>query len=159
MLGAIIGDIIGSSYERQNVLSEDFPLFSRYTHFTDDTAMTIATAQKLLSDKKGISEKSELSYAMWYKMYYKRYPNAGYGYMFGEWAQSDNLYVQNSYGNGAAMRITPIAYACNSIKDIKKEVKESCYYTHNHPEAIDCAFAVALAVYLARNGSNKAEIK
>ena len=159
MLGAIIGDIIGSVYERQNVLSEDFPLFSRYTHFTDDTVMTIATAQKLLNDKKGIYGKSELSYAMWYKMYYKRYPNAGYGQMFVNWANSDELYVQKSYGNGAAMRIVPIGYACDSMKEIKKEVKASCHYTHNHPEAIECAFAVVLAVYLARNGSGKAEIK
>ena len=159
MLGAIIGDVIGSVYEHRNVLSEDFPLFSRYTRFTDDTAMTIATAQKILNDKKGISEKSELSYAMWYKMYYSRYPNAGYGHMFKEWANSSELYVQHSYGNGASMRIVPIGYSCDSISDIKNEVKASCYYTHNHPEAIDCAFAVALAVYLARNGSGKAEIK
>lgn len=158
MLGAIIGDVIGSVYERQNILSEEFPLFSRYTHFTDDTAMTVATAQKLLNDKKGIIDKPALSYAMWYKMYYKRYPNAGYGHMFTEWANSDELYVQNSYGNGAAMRIVPIGYACDSIKALKKEVRASCYYTHNNSEAIDCAFAVALAVFLARCGSDKAEI-
>lgn len=159
MLGAIIGDVIGSVYERQNILSEDFPLFSRDTRFTDDTVMTVAAAQKLLNDKKVISEKSELSYAMWYKMYYRRYPNAGYGYMFEEWANSGELYVQKSCGNGAAMRIVPIGYACDSAKDIKREVKASCHYTHNHHEAINCAFAVALAVYLARNGSGKAEIK
>ena len=79
--------------------------------------------------------------------------------MFIEWAKSEELYIQSSYGNGAAMRVVPIGYACNSIRDIKKEVKASCHYTHNHPEATDCAFAVALAVYLARNGSSKAEIK
>lgn len=121
--------------------------------------MTIAAAQKLLNDKKGISGKSELSYAMWYKMYYERYPNVGYGGMFIEWAKSEDLYVQSSYGNGAAMRVVPIGYACDSIREIKKEVKASCHYTHNNPEATDCAFAVALAVYLARNGSDKAEIK
>lgn len=116
--------------------------------------MTIAAARKLLNDKKGISGKSELSYAMWYKMYYERYPNVGYGGMFIEWAKSEDLYVQSSYGNGAAMRVVPIGYACDSIREIKKEVKASCHYTHNNPEATDCAFAVALAVYLARNGGD-----
>lgn len=159
MLGAIIGDVIGSVYEQRNVLSEDFPLFSRYTRFTDDTAMTLAVAQKLLNDKKGVRGKSEFSYAMWYKTYYRRYPHSGYGEMFSNWAKSEELYVQKSYGNGGAMRVVPIGYAFDNIKDIKQEVEASCYYTHNHREAINCAFAVALAVSLAKNGCDKSEIK
>ena len=121
--------------------------------------MTLAVAQKLLNDRKGVSEKAEIAYAAWFKAYYKRYPNAGYGAMFSKWAQSGELYVQKSYGNGAAMRIVPIGYAFDNIKDIKKEVEASCYYTHHNAEAIQCAYAVALAVFLARSGSDKSEIR
>ena len=159
MLGAVIGDVIGSVYEWNNVKSEDFPLFSHNTHFTDDTAMTVATAVKLINDKKGLCDNSSLSYAMQYKAYYKRYPHAGYAGMFKNWANNSELYVQHSYGNGAAMRISPIGFACESIKEIEKQTKASCHYTHNHPEAEQCAYAVALAIFLARKGSDKSEIK
>ena len=159
MLGAVIGDVIGSVYEWHNVKSEDFPLFSRNTRFTDDTAMTTATAVKLINDKKRLCDNSALAYAMQYKAYFKRYPHAGYGGMFKNWANSDELYIQHSYGNGASMRIAPIGFACESIEEIKQEVKASCHYTHNNDEAVQCAYAVAMAIFLARKGSDKSKIK
>lgn len=158
MYGAIIGDIVGSTYEWHNVKIEDFELFPQGSHFTDDTVLSVAVAEKLLSERLS-SVDSDESYAMWYKQYYRRYPNAGFGQMFLKWATSDRLSVQRSYSNGAAMRVTAIGYVRESIDEIKKEVKSSCFYTHNHPEAIKGAQAVAISVFMARKGSHKDEIK
>ena len=114
MTGAIIGDIIGSTYELHNVKTEDFPLFPQGSRFTDDSVMSVAVAAKLMSEKRSrINDRQ--SYAMWYKQYYRRYPNAGYGQMFSQWAESDSLQVQRSFGNGAAMRVSAIGYACTSM--------------------------------------------
>ena len=158
MYGAISGDIVGSTYEWHNVKTEDFELFPAGSRFTDDTVLSVSVAEKLLSE--GITRiDAEESYAMWYRQYYRRYPNAGFGQMFSQWAMSDKLNVQRSYGNGASMRVTAIGYARESIEEIKKEVKSSCFYTHNHPEAIKFAQAVAIAVFMARKGSGKDEIK
>lgn len=157
MYGAVLGDIIGSTYEWHNVKSEDFNLFPANSTFTDDTVLSVAVAEKIL--KQEISEmNSRKSYALWYKQYYRRYPHAGFGQMFSEWALSDYLHIQKSYGNGAAMRVSAIGYAFESIADILKEVKYSCHYTHHHPEAIQGAQAIAVAVFLARKDYDKEEI-
>ena len=157
MLGAILGDIIGSTRELHNIKSEDFDLFPPDSHFTDDSVMTIAVAEKLLNDFH--SRNNRKSYAAWYKHYYRRYPKAGFGQMFSDWAESDLLRIQRSYGNGAAMRVTAIGYAFHDLKPMLKEVEASCYYTHHNPEAIKGAKAVATSVFLANKQEEKETIK
>lgn len=158
MFGAIIGDIIGSTYEWHNVKTEDFELFPQGSRFTDDTVLSVAVAEKILNSHLS-AVNSRKSYALWYKQYYRRYPNAGFGQMFAQWAESDFLRIQRSYGNGAAMRVTAIGLAYEDMDEMLAEVKESCYYTHHHREAIKGAQAVATAVYLAKKQCDKAEIK
>ena len=158
MYGAIIGDIIGSVYERANVKTKNFELFTAQSCFTDDTVLSAAVAEKLLRSADSVLNTAK-SYAMWYKQYYKRYPNAGYGQMFSEWAREDRLSVRKSYGNGAAMRVSAIGFAFDDLKDVFKEVKASCYYTHRHKEAITGAYAIAAAIFFARKGLDKDEIK
>ena len=158
MLGAIIGDIVGSTYEWYNVKTEDFELFPAGSRFTDDTVLSVAVAEKLLNDDKA-SMSSRKSYALWYKQYYKRYPNSGSGQMFAQWATEEGFRVQRSYGNGAAMRVTAIGLVHESLEMVWKETKASCYYTHNHPEAVKGAMLVATAVFLAKKHMDKAEMK
>lgn len=157
MLGAILGDIIGSTREWHNIKSENFELFPKGSHFTDDSVMTIAVAEKLLNDFHGSNNRK--SYAAWYKHYYSRYPNAGFGQMFSEWASNDLLKIQRSYGNGSAMRVTAIGYAFQDMKPLLKEVEASCYYTHHNPEAIKGAKAVAVSVFLANKQEDKESIR
>lgn len=158
MYGAVFGDIIGSTYELHNVKTEQFELFPAGSTFTDDTIMSIAVAEKILHESYSqISPKK--SYALWYKQYYRRYPHAGYGQMFSEWALSEGLYIQKSYGNGAAMRVNAIGFAYDSLEKIGQEVKRSCYYTHHHKEAIKGAKAVAAATFMAKKGCDKDEIR
>ena len=156
MYGAVIGDIIGSYYEWHNVKKEDFELFSGESHFTDDTVLTCAIAESILNMGKSLPRKC---YATYIKAYYKRYPYAGFGQMFKNWAEAEELTVQRSYGNGAAMRVSAIGWAFESEKEVLKQVYESCYYTHKNREAIRHARAVAIAVFLARKGMDKTYIK
>ncbi|MBO4998195.1 MAG: ADP-ribosylglycohydrolase family protein [Lachnospira sp.] len=158
MYGAVLGDIIGSTYEWHNVKSEEFDLFPSGSTFTDDTVLSVAVAQKILNQEMS-KMSSRKGYAMWYKQYYRRYSNAGFGQMFSKWALSNDLYVQKSYGNGAAMRISAVGYAFESISTILKEVKSSCHYTHHHSEAVTGASAIAVAIFLARKDCDKEEIK
>ena len=156
MYGAVFGDIIGSWYEWHNVKLEDFELFPREARFTDDSVLTVAVADSILN----MDDKSPRKcYAQHFRTYYNRYPHAGFGQMFIDWSESDSLRVQKSYGNGAAMRVSAIGWAFDDEDTIKKHVRESCYYTHHHREAIKCAQAVALAVYYARKGVDKTDIK
>ena len=156
MYGAVFGDIIGSWYEWHNKKSEDIELFPKQARFTDDTVLTVAVAESILRMENNTPRKC---YASHIKAYYRRYPNAGFGNMFKEWALSDSLRVQHSYGNGASMRVSAIGWAFDDEKEILRQVSESCHYTHNNKEAIRCAQAVAIAVYLARKGTPKEEIK
>jgi len=158
MFGAIIGDIVGSTYEWYNVKTEDFELFPTGSRFTDDTVLSVAVAEKLLNEGRA-SLNARKSYALWYKQYYKRYPNAGFGQMFAEWAMEEGFRMQKSYGNGGAMRVTAIGLAFESLEQVLKEVKASCYYTHNHPEAIKGAMMIATAVFWAKKQTDKAEMK
>lgn len=164
MFGAIAGDIIGSVFEWHNVKSVDFELFSRESRYTDDTVMTIAVADAILnkeSSKTFLADfvQSKKTYAYKLREYGKKYPDAGYGQMFNEWLSSQELKPYNSYGNGSAMRVSPIGFAFNSIEQVLKEAKRSAIVTHNHREGIKGAQAVASAVFLARTGSGKKEIK
>lgn len=158
MYGAVLGDIIGSVYELRNVKTEQFLLFPVGSIFTDDTVLSVAVAEKILREKT-MSIGSKEGYAFWYKQYYRRYPNAGYGQMFLNWALEKEFLVQRSFGNGAAMRVSAIGFAYDSMEKVLKEVKSSCYYTHHHREALYGAQAVAAAVFMAREGCRKEEIR
>lgn len=158
MIGAILGDIIGSTREWNNEKTEEITLFPSGSHFTDDTVMTIAVAEKLIHDDvSGCGSKK--AYAMWYKQYYRRYPHAGYGQMFSSWAESDVLKIQRSFANGAAMKVSAMGYAFSDLKTLWKEVDDSCFYTHNNHEAKIGARAIATAVFMAHKQEDKETIK
>lgn len=150
MLGAIAGDIIGSVYEFDNIKTKDFELFHPVCSFTDDSVLTIALADSLLNDN---------DYVSLMKSYYKRYPSAGYGGMFHRWAQSEASQPYNSWGNGAAMRISPVGFAFDSLDEVLANADKYTAVTHNHPEGIKGAQATAAAIFLARKGGTKQEIK
>ena len=148
--GAIAGDIIGSVYEFDNVKSLDFALFHKEAFFTDDSVLTVATMSALLSGS---------GYTAAYQHFGRAYPHRGYGGHFKRWIYSDDPQPYNSWGNGSAMRVSPVGWYCNSIEEVLAETKRSAEVTHNHPEGIKGAQAVAAAVYLARTGKSKNEIK
>ncbi len=127
MLGAVIGDIIGSTYEWHNVKTKDFDLFPEGSHFTDDTVLCVAVADALLH-KDTSAVPMHRAYAMWYRQYYRRYKDAGFGQMFSEWAAADTIRVQRSFGNGAAMRAVPIGYAMSSIREVKGGLRKLPLY-------------------------------
>lgn len=149
MLGAIAGDIIGSRFEHESTKNKDFKLFDKWSHFTDDTILTVAIAYALLEN---------IGYAQSLKWLGSRY-EAGYGASFYAWLVTDSLAPYNSWGNGSAMRVSPVAYAFNSVDEVLQHAKNSAEVTHNHPEGIIGAQAVALAIFLARTGSSKQAIK
>ena len=151
MYGAVFGDIMGSWYEWHNRKSEDIELFPREARFTDDTVLTVAVAESILHMEDNSPRKC---YANHIKAYYRRYPGAGFGNMFRDWALSDHLSVQHSYGNGASMRVSAIGWAFDDEKEILHQVSESCHYTHNNKEAVRCAQAVAIAIFMARKGAS-----
>jgi len=150
MLGAIAGDVIGSIYEGRPLKREDFPLFHRRSTFTDDTVLTVAVAHAILEDG---------DYASSLKLFGRRYPNAGYGGFFLHWLFAAQSEPYNSWGNGSAMRVSPIGFAFDSPEEVLSEAKKSAEVTHNHPEGIKGAEATALAILLARVGASKAEIR
>ena len=176
MYGAILGDIIGSPYEfdRGNK-TKDFPLFSKYSEFTDDTVMTVAVAEAFMKAESPCLEHFEHG---WYQAtgdvsedrirqyliesmqkYGARYPYAGYGGMFRRWLSAKNPRPYGSYGNGSAMRVSSVGWLFNDLKMVRKMACLSADVTHNHPEGLKGAEATASAIFLARNGSTKAEIK
>ena len=150
MLGAIAGDIIGSIYERFNIRSTEFPLFSAHSRFTDDTLLTVALADSIVYGD---------DYLFLLKWYYRNYPNAGFGGAFQNWARSESLEPYNSWGNGSAMRVSPIGWAYDSLDEVLEQAKLSAEVTHNHPAGIAGAQAVASALFLARTGNSKKAIK
>ena len=150
MIGVIAGDIIGSVYEAHPVKTEDFPLFSPGCRFTDDTVMTVATADSILTGK---------GYAAAYEEWGRLFPHAGYGGMFRQWLRNNNSRPYNSFGNGSAMRVSPVGFAFDTLDKVLEEAKKSAEVTHNHPEGIKGAQATAAAIFLARTGKGKKEIK
>ncbi len=150
MLGASAGDIIGSVYERNNIKTTDFPLFSSESSFTDDTVLTVAVAEVLLRGG---------DYQETFQRYFRMYPGAGYGSMFYIWARSGSVKPYNSFGNGSAMRVSPVGWAFDDLDAVLEEARRSAAVTHNHPEGVKGAQATAGAIFLARNGSGKEEIK
>jgi len=150
MLGAIAGDIIGSAWERTGEKRLDFPLFTASSRFTDDTVMTVAIAHALLDGR---------DYAEAMRDYGGRYPYAGYRLRFARWVRDPTIGPYGSFGNGAAMRVTPVAYAARSVEQVLEEASRSAAPTHNSREGTAGAQATALAVFLARTGEEKQTIR
>lgn len=152
MLGAITGDIIGSVYEFDRQKTKDFPLFTPQSTFTDDSILSVSVANVILQGG---------SYVETIKTYAQRYPNpmGGYGARFNQWAQSANMSPYNSWGNGSAMRVSPVGFAYDTMANVLQTAKETAAVTHNHPEGIKGAQATAACILLGRQGSNKADMK
>lgn len=150
MLGAIAGDIIGSVHEFKGQKSKEFPLFIEQSTFTDDTVLTIAVADCLLHG---------CSYVDKFREYTKSYPDRGYGLGFRDWVRSGSRQPYNSWGNGSAMRVNPVAFAFDTLEEVLREAEASAAVTHNHPEGIRGAQATAVAAFLARQGESKSKIR
>lgn len=150
MIGAIAGDVVGSVHEFAPHKSTDFPLLHPRCTFTDDTVLTIATAHAILTGKP---------YGDVYLDFGRRYPRRGYGSSFLKWLRAPNPTPYGSYGNGSAMRVSPVGLAFDTVDSVLKEAERSAAPTHDHPEGIKGAQAVALAVFHARHGVAKADIR
>lgn len=159
MLGAIIGDIIGSPYEFESDKTKEFMLFSPHCRPTDDSIMTIAVGCACV--EADCCDEDEFKRILVEKMRElgRLYRGAGYGGMFYRWLISDHMQAYNSFGNGSAMRVSPAAYAVDTLKEVERLARWSAEVTHNHSEGIKGAQAVAGAIFLARNGATKEEIK
>jgi len=159
MIGAILGDIVGSRFEWNNIKSKDFEFLTNACFFTDDSVMTIAIAKALLEwEKNKALDLSNLAIKYMQEIG-RKYPNCGYGGNFGGWLISTNPQPYNSWGNGSAMRISPVAYVAKSLEEVKELSYKVTCVTHNHPEGLKGAEATACATYLALNGKSKDEIK
>ncbi|MCX6055679.1 MAG: ADP-ribosylglycohydrolase family protein [Chloroflexi bacterium] len=150
MIGAIAGDIIGSVYEWHNIKTTYFPLFKQGCKFTDDSVLTIALADSILNQADYIDRM---------KFYFHKYPFAGFGGHFSNWAESDSREPYNSWGNGAAMRISPVGFAYKTLEETLEKAEYFTALTHNHPEGIKGGCATAAAIFLGREGRSKIEIK
>ena len=160
MLGAILGDIVGSPYEfdHNNYKHKDFPLLSEKSHFTDDTVMTLAVALGLIAGQ-GDAQKTfaEVRYEM--RHWGRRYPHAGYGGMFRRWLRAEHPQPYGSFGNGSAMRVAAAGWLFDTLDKTLEMAKVTAEVTHNHPEGSKGAQATAAAIFLARTGHSKLEIK
>lgn len=156
MLGAIIGDIVGSTYEFRNIKTKEFPFFPKYSNYTDDSILTLATADWLLHGGE---------IARFYSNYAAKNdsPMGGYGNMFKNWVvrsqRTGDFTPYNSCGNGSAMRVSPVGWAFNTKEDVLHHARLSAECTHNHPEGIKGAQATALCIFMARHGATKDEIR
>lgn len=159
MLGAIVGDIVGSIYENEDtaIKTKEFPLFSKDCHITDDTIMTLAVCDGILNGLLNNEFEAEIKKCL--ITMGKLYPNAGYGYMFRQWIYSKNNEPYNSYGNGSAMRVSSIGWIFDSLCDVEKYAEISASVTHNHIEGIKGAKAIASCIFLARKKYSKQYIK
>lgn len=150
MRGAIVGDVAGSHYEHFPDKSLDIDFFREHTCFTDDTILSIAVADWILNGGKLYS---------YFHDYVDKYPSVGYGGTFINWARGGDTQPYNSWGNGSAMRVSSVAYAKNTLEEVMTLALESASVTHNHPDGVAGAQATAAAIFLARTGSSKNEIK
>ena len=167
MLGAIIGDVVGSMYEfdqrREIAHSKNFPLVQERSKVTDDSVMTLAVADALIRSmpKRGTPCSDETFRKQVIASMLRlgrKYPYAGYGVRFYDWLQESNPKPYNSWGNGSAMRVSPVAWAFDTLEEVEHFADISAAVTHNHPEGIKGAQATAGAIFLARTGHSKAEI-
>ena len=160
MYGAILGDIVGSPYEFDSIDTTDFPFISDDSMFTDDSVMTLAVADVLLKagrdpDEKAVKQALIKSFKKWGA----KYPYAGYGGQFRQWLFSDMTEPYGSYGNGSAMRVSAAGWLYDTLETTRKVARWTAEITHNHPFGIDGADATAAAIFLARTGKSKQEIK
>ena len=160
MIGAIFGDIAGSAYEFRNTKTKNFELFSRSCHFTDDSVMTLAVAKALLQYDR-TSDITTFQDILITSMHTcgNAHPYAGYGGNFSWWLIKKSRLPYQSFGNGSAMRVSPVAWYANSLEEAIALAEASAAVTHNHPDGIKGAVVTAGAVYLARTGASKEEIK
>lgn len=158
MLGALIGDFVGSRFEWENIKTKEFDLFHPQCDFTDDSIMTIAVAEALSKTAPtfGDLERQTVQSMLFWG---RRYPDKGYGGSFYQWLQNDNPQPYNSYGNGAAMRVSPCGWAGKNIESVKRLAHAVTKISHNHPEGMKGAEATAVAVFLARTGASLDEIR
>lgn len=162
MTGAIMGDIVGSVYEFDNIKTKEFTLFDRECIFTDDTVMTVAVASALLRfEKIDESNVDEFKRVLVEEMHLigKKYPDCGYGGRFFRWIMFDRTEPYNSFGNGSAMRVSPVGWYAKTLEEAEFIAKATAEVSHNHPEGIKGAVATAGAVFLARSGASKKEIR
>ncbi len=157
LYGAFIGDIVGSRFEFTGNKSKDFDFFSDKCSFTDDTVMTLAVWDAVSCEYRGKNLENDVIKCM--QRYGRKYPNAGYGAMFSRWLESENPKPYNSYGNGAAMRVSACAYFAYTLFDVLELTDRVTKVTHNHPEGIKGARAIATAIFLALHGYTKYAIK
>lgn len=148
MIGAIIGDIAGSIYEFNNTSDYNFPMFTQESDYTDDTICTVAIADAILSNKDYQSSMRE-----WCRKY--PHPMGEYGNLFSFWVMRPDPYPYNSFGNGSAMRVSPVAWLFDNETDVRKQAEASAAITHNHPEGIKGAVAIAVAIFRMRTASDK----
>lgn len=148
MIGAIAGDMIGSPYERYPIKNPDF--FIRVAGFTDDTVLTVAVASAILTGA---------GYADSIKSFAQHHPHAGYGGTFRKWIWSWEYKPYNSWGNGSAMRVSPVGFAFDTLDEVLDQARRSAEVTHNHPEGIKGAQATALAIFMAKHGADKETIR
>lgn len=155
MLGALVGDMIGSPYESHNVKSTDFKLFTEWTRFTDDSVMTLAVAKWLLEDR----EHTPLMLVSCMQELGQRYPRVGYGGNFEWWLRQDEPKPYNSWGNGAGMRVSPVGLYAKTLDEALALAALTASVSHNHPEGVKGAQAIATSVFLCKQGKSKQEIK
>lgn len=154
IIGAISGDIIGSVYEFNSIKTKDFELFSEGSFFTDDTILTLAVAKWLCEDKD-----SSEALIRNLQDFGRRYPDGGYGESFSSWINADSPQPYDSWANGSAMRVSPCAWAANSLEEAHELAGRSAVVSHDHPEGIKGALSTCDAIYLARTGAGKEEIR
>ena len=155
MLGAVAGDIIGSVYEFRNVKSTDFKLFTPWSKFTDDTVMTLAVAKWLMED----DTHSPHHLVRCMQELGRRYPHAGYGGNFQWWLRQDNPQPYESWGNGSGMRVSPVGLYAKTVEEAMALALITASVSHNHPEGIKGAQAIAACVFLCKEGKSKQKIK
>lgn len=158
ILGAIIGDIVGSRFEFDNYRAKDFEFFNDKCFATDDTIMTLAICTALDQCKPDYSDLEKQAVG-WMQEFGRMYPGAGYGGKFCRWIDSIDPQPYNSWGNGSAMRVSPVAYVAKSLEEVKLLSYKVTYVTHNHPEGIKGAEATAVATFMALHGASKEEIR
>lgn len=160
MIGAVIGDIAGSIYElaENNIRTKEFTLFGEGASFTDDTVMTAAVAEALMNGF-GDPERTKSELIRAFHEFGRMYPYAGYGYRFSKWLKNGDTKSYRSFGNGSAMRVSPAAWIYDRLETVERYAAVSASVTHDHPEGIKGAQAVAAAIFIARKGGTKEEIR
>ena len=155
MLGALVGDIVGSVYEFHNVKYTDFEMFTPWTNFTDDSVMTLAVAKWLMEDES----RSMQGLAYYMQELGKKYPNAGYGGNFSAWLYQEHPQPYNSWGNGSGMRVSPVGLYARTLDEALALAAVTAAVTHNHPEGVKGAQAIAASMFLCSEGKSKEEIR